>query len=194
MISDQGKRTNSLAFAQTNCHTCASLGDKCDRRRPRCSTCLGQGRRCGGFATPLSWDPRRMVNYSADGASKNLPDEEIVAAASSSKTVPTASAARSNSNKQFRFVKGATRPKKRRRKCSSQREHGSRSIEPEVSSATTAEVVLRETGRDLEISNDYQRGNILADLGKSTSRGKSKQCLKAMSHVSFRRTARGTLC
>ncbi|RAH79666.1 hypothetical protein BO86DRAFT_435775 [Aspergillus japonicus CBS 114.51] len=56
----KGKRTNSLAFAQTDCHTCASSGEHCDRRRPKCSTCLRQGRRCDGFVTPLSWDPRRM--------------------------------------------------------------------------------------------------------------------------------------
>ncbi|KAL2818166.1 fungal-specific transcription factor domain-containing protein [Aspergillus cavernicola] len=140
MISDRGKRTNSLAFAQSDCHTCASLGEKCDRRRPRCSTCLGRARRCGGFATPLSWDPRRMVSSSTP------------------KTVPITSAAWSDSSKQFRFVRGATRPKKRRK------EHGNRPKGPEDSSAATPEVLLRVTGQDLEKSDEFSTDNSLAGL------------------------------
>lgn len=51
-------RTNSLAFAKADCHTCAQLDEECDRRRPKCGTCLSQKRRCGGFAMNLVWkDP-----------------------------------------------------------------------------------------------------------------------------------------
>lgn len=164
MISDQGKRTNSLGFAQTDCHTCASLSEKCDRRRPRCSKCLGQDRRCGGFAMPLSWDPRRMWsdNPSVAGASKDLPNEEIVTD-SSPKSVPTAFPVRSDSPKCFRFVKGVSRPKKRRR-VNSPKEQASRSIVTE-NTADTPEVVLRTAAQNLEIFDDHQRGNALAGLG-----------------------------
>jgi hypothetical protein len=48
-------RTNSLAFAKNDCHTCKALKKKCDRQRPRCGTCLSSGRKCDGFAMPLVW-------------------------------------------------------------------------------------------------------------------------------------------
>lgn len=54
------KRTNSLAFSRTPCHTCASNDRTCDRRRPRCGTCLQAGVTCAGFATPLNWDNSRI--------------------------------------------------------------------------------------------------------------------------------------
>ncbi|KAF4761141.1 hypothetical protein HAV15_007087 [Penicillium sp. str.  len=156
MISDQGKRTNSLGFAQTDCHTCASLSEKCDRRRPRCSTCLGQDRRCGGFAMPLSWDPRRMWsdNPSVAGASKDLPNEET--------SVPTAFPLPADSPKRFRFVKGVSRPKKRRR-VNSPKEQASRSVVTE-NTAVTPEVVLRTAAQNLEIFDDNQRGKALDGL------------------------------
>lgn len=53
--SEAGRRTNSLAFAKNDCHTCTSLNKECDRRRPRCGTCLSDGRKCDGFAMPLVW-------------------------------------------------------------------------------------------------------------------------------------------
>ncbi|CAG8105377.1 unnamed protein product [Penicillium nalgiovense] len=162
MISVQGKRTNSLGFAQTDCHTCASLGEKCDRRRPRCSTCLGQGRRCGGFAMPLSWDPRRMWsdNPSVAGASRDLPNEEIVTS-SSPKAVRSATAfTASDSPKRFRFVKGVSRPKKRRR-ANLPKEEASRSVATETLSVTP-EAVLRTTAQNLDIIDDPQKGNSLS--------------------------------
>lgn len=95
----KGKRTNSLAFAQTDCHTCASSGEHCDRRRPKCSTCLRQGRRCDGFVTPLSWDPRRMKTD--DSAVHPLSADPFIM---SNSTPP----------QRFQFVTGA-RVRKRRR-------------------------------------------------------------------------------
>lgn len=50
-----GHRTNSLAFAKHDCHTCAALKTECDRQRPRCGTCLSNERKCDGFAMPLVW-------------------------------------------------------------------------------------------------------------------------------------------
>lgn len=48
-------RTNSLAFAKTDCHTCASHQRSCDRKRPRCSTCYGKNILCGGYPMQLTW-------------------------------------------------------------------------------------------------------------------------------------------
>ncbi|CAI7632592.1 unnamed protein product [Penicillium crustosum] len=112
---------------------------------------------------PLSWDPRRMWsdNPSVAGASKDLPNEEIVTD-SSPKSVPTAFPVRSDSPKCFRFVKGVSRPKKRRR-VNSPKEQASRSIVTE-NTADTPEVVLRTAAQNLEIFDDHQRGNALAGL------------------------------
>lgn len=48
-------RTNSRAFAKTDCHTCAASQRRCDRRRPRCSFCTGKDTVCGGFPVQLIW-------------------------------------------------------------------------------------------------------------------------------------------
>ncbi|KIX08470.1 uncharacterized protein Z518_03126 [Rhinocladiella mackenziei CBS 650.93] len=51
------KRTNSLGWAATDCHTCQSNRRQCDRRRPRCDTCTHSGVICGGFSQRLDWQP-----------------------------------------------------------------------------------------------------------------------------------------
>lgn len=101
-------------------------------------------------------------NSSVAGASKDLPNGEILTD-SSPKPVPTAFAARSDSPRRFRFVKGAPRPKKRRR-VNSPKEQVSRAVVTE-NSAVTPEVVLRTTTQNLEIFDDHQRDNSLASLG-----------------------------
>lgn len=113
--SGKSKRTNSLAFAQSDCHTCFSSGERCDRRRPQCSTCLDQGRKCGGFATPLSWDPKRMWS-----------DNPITAISDASRGSGTMYSFASHGHtpssgkSRFQFVKNAPRPRKRRKGCPSQ--------------------------------------------------------------------------
>ncbi|KIX09738.1 uncharacterized protein Z518_00819 [Rhinocladiella mackenziei CBS 650.93] len=51
-----GKRTNSLGWAKSDCHTCSSLRRHCDRRRPRCSACLADGVICSGYVQQLNWE------------------------------------------------------------------------------------------------------------------------------------------
>ncbi|KAL3469080.1 fungal-specific transcription factor domain-containing protein [Aspergillus californicus] len=114
MISEKSKKTNSLAFARTDCHTCTATAQVCDRRRPQCTTCLADGRQCGGFATPLSWNTSRMwlgrpasksdsavVQQIPDGDGDNLAGDD--------------SADRDTSSRHFRFVTGKIRSRKRRR-------------------------------------------------------------------------------
>jgi hypothetical protein len=98
-------------------------------------------------------------NPSAPGASKDLPNEEIVSD-SSPKAVSTAFAARSDSPKRFRFVKGVARPKKRRR-ANSPKDQASRPVVTESS----PEIVVRTTPPNLEVVDDHQRVNSLAGLG-----------------------------
>ncbi|KAJ5231261.1 hypothetical protein N7489_011969 [Penicillium chrysogenum] len=108
---------------------------------------------------PLSWDPRRMWsnNPSVAGASRDLPNGEIVTS-SSPNAVPTAFTT-SDSPKRFRFVKGVSRPKKRRRANSPKEQ----SVATETSSVTP-EVVLRTTAQNLDIFDDLQQGNGLSGL------------------------------
>ena len=55
------RRTNSLAFAKSDCHTCAALGLHCGRQRPRCGVCQDAGRLCQGYSMQLTW----QQNHSA---------------------------------------------------------------------------------------------------------------------------------
>lgn len=114
--SQLGKRTNSLAFATADCHTCASNGYKCDRQRPQCTTCLGQGRKCGGFAMPLSWDERRtwLSQASWNKSLRTAPNEEYdVQEPSVSQHGDTASPQKNLRN--FKFVLNGKKTQKRRK-------------------------------------------------------------------------------
>lgn len=51
-----GKRTNSLGWAKSDCHTCSSLRRHCDRKRPRCSACIADGKVCAGYVQQLDWE------------------------------------------------------------------------------------------------------------------------------------------
>jgi hypothetical protein len=91
-------RTNSLAFAKHDCHTCAAFETECDRQRPRCGTCLSNRRKCDGFAMPLIWKDLHVAhtasqsgNTDVDHTRKRGPQE----------------------NTEFKFIRG--RPKKRRK-------------------------------------------------------------------------------
>lgn len=120
----KGKRTNSLAFAQADCHTCGVAGDRCDRQRPKCSTCLLKGRECGGFAMPLSWDPRRMLSFhpfsSDDQVIGEIPGREEGASGSSIWASPGLTPSKAMPPLRFRSMGHSVRPKKRRRRHSSQ--------------------------------------------------------------------------
>lgn len=103
----QTRKSNSLAFARTDCHTCTADGVQCDRQRPQCNTCLNRGRKCGGFATPLSWDERRTYQGRSgeQGSCVRLdhrPAEEGIGGLRPPK-------------RPFRFVLGGKRERKRRR-------------------------------------------------------------------------------
>lgn len=118
---NKGRRSNSLGFARTDCHTCASLGDQCDRQRPRCSTCLDHGRRCGGFATPLSWDSRRMLTEGSSASQVRINaahegDGQSAAAGRSPATL-----------RHFRFVPTRSRQRTRRKGRGSSKQGTARS-------------------------------------------------------------------
>ena len=109
MATQVGKRTNSLAFARTDCHTCASRGQKCDRQRPQCTTCITHGRKCGGFATPLSWDHRRTRNRALASQDDSGEDAAI--------TTPKIGNGQIGKDppRHFKFVLGGKRDRRRRK-------------------------------------------------------------------------------
>lgn len=67
-------RTNSLAFAKTDCHTCAAHQRQCDRKRPRCSICSGKDILCGGYPMQLIW-PRNRPSEPKANSSVNRGDD-----------------------------------------------------------------------------------------------------------------------
>jgi hypothetical protein len=58
-------RTNSLAFAKTDCHTCIANQRRCDRTRPRCSSCSGRNIICGGYPMQLTWPKSKPIQSRA---------------------------------------------------------------------------------------------------------------------------------
>lgn len=156
-VSSNGKKTNSLAFCRTDCHTCVSLGQACDRRRPQCSTCLSQGRKCGGFATPLSWATQRMWT--------DNPLAKEGAGGHATQPVSSRNPRKPCSPRQFRFVMGASKPRKRRKAPnSSQRENAlvSRST-LEDRPPSTGEGVPATAGEHLQLPNNDQTSTYPAD-------------------------------
>lgn len=103
------KRTNSLAFSRTPCHTCSSAQRDCDRRRPRCGTCLRAGVSCAGFATPLTWDSSRIW------LGRNGSQEESGSSCSRPSQAPAAP--------KTRFIDGHPNSKKRRAAALTQSAH-----------------------------------------------------------------------
>ena len=170
----KSKRTNSLAFAQTDCHTCASLDERCDRRRPQCSACLDRGRKCGGFATPLSWDPKRMWSdgsfNTAGDASNNRARRDNTATDPAIAGSLTPTCGRSNLPRAFRFVKGASRPRKRRRVLP---RAGKDTVEnqsevQEAQSPALSNAVPRVSSENSNLMDHDQVGNCQREVGMTS--------------------------
>lgn len=164
----KSKRTNSLAFAQTDCHTCTSLDERCDRRRPQCSTCLGQSRKCGGFATPLSWDPKRMWSdgpSAATGDASNCLERRGSTAADPSPAGNlTNTNGRSGQTRPFRFVKGTPKPRKRRKVCSPVRKDAAED-QPETQGELSPSLSNSVSSAASDSVNDGQAGNCEGETG-----------------------------
>jgi len=91
-------RTNSLAFAKTDCHTCSALNRWCDRQRPQCGTCVKHRRKCGGFVLDLTWKDQGLGEV---GASPS----------------PSVTDCGNAPERQFKFKQGRPRKKRKTRVC-----------------------------------------------------------------------------
>ena len=67
-------RTNSLAFAKTDCHTCTANQCRCDRKRPRCSSCSAKNIVCGGYPMQLTWSKSKPIQPRAAMFSEQIDD------------------------------------------------------------------------------------------------------------------------
>ncbi|KAI1616244.1 fungal-specific transcription factor domain-containing protein [Exophiala viscosa] len=118
------RRTNSLAFAKSDCHTCSSLSLHCDRQRPRCTPCQNAGILCQGYSMKLTWHQNHsMVNRPPKVKSVPIPPQEssdvsrkgsIVKEDPVQKDKSPGSPTTPEQGRQFMFV--AARPPKRRKK------------------------------------------------------------------------------
>jgi hypothetical protein len=115
------RRTNSLAFAKSDCHTCGSLGLRCDRHRPRCSQCQDAGRLCQGYSMQLTWQRnhsaankppkvKAKVSQAGNGTLAQTRDDNRPRQSPNSRGASNAAAA----PREFTFVAG--RPTKRRKR------------------------------------------------------------------------------
>jgi hypothetical protein len=68
------RRTNSLAFAKTDCHTCTANQRRCDRKRPRCSSCSGRNVVCGGYPMQLTCSRSKPIQPRAAMFSEQIDD------------------------------------------------------------------------------------------------------------------------
>jgi hypothetical protein len=98
-LDEASRRTNSLAFAKNDCHTCKALKKICDRQRPRCGTCLSSGRRCDGFVMPLVWKGTEMTTSFSSRGGDSVSSQHHTQ--------------ESRANTDFKFVQG--RPKRKRK-------------------------------------------------------------------------------
>lgn len=172
VTANKGKRTNSLAFARTDCHTCASSGEQCDRRRPQCSMCLGRGRRCGGFAMPLSWDSRRMWTETPSAAhdtSDNACARNNVTTALEKSSDTTASIVSPAQPRRFRFVRAGSKLRKRRktRNDGDNPSQDQPAVQPgEALAVADAEIIPREAGEDPNLGSGAQTAGEPENPGK----------------------------
>ena len=140
------RRTNSLAFAKSDCHTCSSLSLHCDRQRPRCTPCQNAGILCQGYSMKLTWHQNHsMVNRPPKVKSVAVPPQEpsdvsrkgsVVKEDPGQKDKSPGSPTTPEQNRQFMFV--AARPPKRRKKNNQSVDSGATTTpRPRASSKTS---------------------------------------------------------
>ena len=100
-------RTNSLAFAKSDCHTCTANHRRCDRKRPRCSSCSAKNIPCGGYPMQLTWPKSKSAQPDAAMLSEQKDDPfrlEPLSLQASIHVKDEASRSRPQKLRKFRFV------------------------------------------------------------------------------------------
>jgi hypothetical protein len=100
------RRTNSLGSAKTDCHSCSSLKEACDRQRPQCGTCQREQRKCGGYVLNLVWKCHSLGE--AQSPIRCITDTNG----------PVSAGDLVVSERQFKFRKGRSKTKRKTFKCS----------------------------------------------------------------------------
>ncbi|GAM90455.1 hypothetical protein ANO11243_084990 [Dothideomycetidae sp. 11243] len=166
------KRTNSLAFSRTYCHTCLAKGITCDRRRPKCGPCLAEGKDCGGFAQPLSWkdtwlarsNTQRIFDVPNSAAGEDQHRAARLVETPSSFATPTSSGRRVPGVQLLRFI-NVDAPLKKRRRTTYSRPRGRHSTGGTERAGTTADRGARaaDLGVDNTICSSPQVASIDSD-------------------------------
>ncbi|KAK7547187.1 fungal-specific transcription factor domain-containing protein [Phyllosticta citricarpa] len=143
-----GPRTNSLAFAKTDCFSCAAIGRRCDRLRPLCHACLQNGTACRGFPTTLSWQHKR--SNITRGPTKNAKKSDVPSKQDAS---PITISRRNASAQSFKFV--TARPWKQQRKSSAAKSP------PEIDSCSQSprSVEMRSDNSPVDVESDATAGS-----------------------------------
>lgn len=108
--ASSARRTNSLGSAKTDCHSCSSLRQTCDRQRPQCGTCQRQERKCGGYVLNLVWKDHSLGEVPTLTPATKVSDDPAPL------------------KRQFRFRQGRPKTKRKSCKCSSIGENNSASL------------------------------------------------------------------
>lgn len=163
-------RTNSLAFAKTDCHTCAAQRRTCDRRRPQCSPCLDIGIKCGGFPMQLSWTRKKPAAPQGGRILNQAEDHfylEPLSLKMASQTKDWERRHRSKAPQQFRFVASESSTRKRSRR------HSSRPGPPRTSQGNEPPgraSLQRSTSPQIEVAEDlFSQDETPTSPGKSES-------------------------
>lgn len=168
------RRTNSLAFAKSDCHTCSSLNVRCDRQRPRCTPCQDAGILCQGYSMKLTWHqshsvvnkPPKVKTTTATGlmnCSTGVQNHER-----QGKDTVKHEINADKQNRKFMFV--AARPPKRRKKShhpQSATNSEYAAFSPRRQSVTARTSSSSSTGVDLDVAESGNLPNLLARLSQS---------------------------
>lgn len=115
-------RTNSLAFAKTDCHTCTANNRRCDRKRPRCSSCTCRDIVCGGYPMQLIWSKKSKPTQPRPAVLPEQADDpfylEPLSLQASIHVNARNSRCRSHYPRKFRFVSEQAPGRKHTRGCS----------------------------------------------------------------------------
>jgi hypothetical protein len=117
-------RTNSLGWAKSPCQNCTKSNLRCDRSRPRCSTCIDKGILCQGYKLDLNWQSGIASRGNLTGFSYPTVQSRAALDSSSSSVNKRSSRGkktRDHKERQFRFVAG--RPIKHRKSRKIRTEH-----------------------------------------------------------------------
>lgn len=156
-MTNVAPRTNSLAFAKSDCHTCRSKQRKCDRQRPICKTCQEADEKCAGFQTRLVWEGSDLPSRRGDDSRRRHKVPAHAEASDSAKPSGTDAGVIKKSlpsrkaDREFAFV--SSWPPRQRKKHTRKNSVTSKATRPEPPS-NTATATATTTAADIPLDEN----------------------------------------